>query len=110
MERLSSLRDGWDGCSAKAPSCDALEQAASIIESFDEKTLAYCAVFPGNDSGLYLQGRFPNGRLSVYLDGEAMTYIIKNKENRISRSLVKVDTNTIEDLQAYIDSLMDENA
>lgn len=110
MERLSSLRDGWDGCSAKAPSCDALEQAASIIEFFDEKTLAYCAVFPGNDSGLYLQGRFPNGRLSVYLDGEAMTYIIKNKENRISRSLVKVDNNTIEDLQAYIDSLMDENA
>lgn len=110
IERLSSLRDGWDGCNAKAPSSDALEQVTSIIEVFAEKTLAYCAVFPGNNSGLYLQGRFPHGRLSVYLDGETMSYILKNKERRVSQSHVKVEAITIKDLQACIDSLLNKNA
>lgn len=111
IERLSVLKDGWDGNGAKAPSKEALKQMSSIVDMLDEQVLSFCAIFPENESGLYLQGRFPNGRLSVYLDGNLMTYLLKNKGNRISKSAVVVQPAAIKDLQINIVSLLlDENA
>lgn len=111
IERLSALRDGWDGSCAKAPSKEALKQMSSIVDVLDEQVLAHCAVFPESESGLYLQGRFSNGRLSIYLNGDTMTYLVKNKDNRIAKSSVEVLPATIKDLQTNIFSLLlDENA
>ena len=111
IDRLSVLRDGWDGNFAKAPSRNALDQVSMIVKLFDEDVLAYCAIFPENNSGLYLQGRFPNGRLAVYLDGDKMTYVLKNRDHKISKSSVEIVINSIKELHtAIITLLLDENA
>lgn len=111
IDRLRALSDGWDGGCAKAPSIEALNMVGTIVEYFDEKVLSHCALFPSNDSGLFLQGRFSKGRLSLYLNADKMTYILKNKDGRFSQSSIGVDKNSIEELQTMIFSLLlDENA
>lgn len=106
INKLMALTDGWDGGCAKAPSKEALKGAEAIVDAFDEKVLAHCAIFPSNDSGVFLQGRFPNGRLSLYLNIGKMTYMLKSKDDRERRSSIAVDKNNIQELQTNIISLL----
>lgn len=94
LNELRILKDGWDGQNALKPKKSAIDQAQYLVDSLDDKVLAKCYLFPSNDAGIFLQGKFPKGNLSVYLNGEVMTYVVKgNYEGRMSAS-VKQNANT----------------
>lgn len=83
---LGKLEQGWDGQAALTPSSNALSLVSDVINYLPEDILSFCAVFPSNDSSVYLQGRFPNGRLAAHFDGAVMNYVLKfqngHTENR----------------------------
>jgi len=82
IDQLGKLRDGWDGHSALAPTHESLENTRVIVNALPKSILMHCAVFPANDAGVFLQGRFRNGKMSVYVQNEQMTYIAKTTGQR----------------------------
>jgi|GEM_PF-5336354 len=80
MNSLRSLQDGWDGEAALKPSYEALFQANLLTSLLDDKILTCCSLFPSNDSGIFLQGRLPKGRISVYMNGTEMAYVVKGRD------------------------------
>ena len=104
-QRISSLRQleaGWDGQAALAPSEKALQQVAIIVDAFPEDILSSCAIFPSNDSSVYLQGRFPNGRLAAYFDGDSMTYVLKSPQKLLEKKNMAVQDENVKQLAQSI--------
>jgi hypothetical protein len=104
-QRIASLRQlkaGWDGQAALAPSPKALQQVAMVVSSMPEDILSSCAIFPSNDSCVYLQGRFPNGRLAAYFNGETMTYILKSPQEQMEKKNVAVENESVKQLAQSI--------
>ena len=91
IEQLRSLQNGWDGNDALAPSHASLESIGLIISTLPKAVLMHCALFPANDSGVYLQGRFKKAKLSVYVQNEQMTFIAKDTERRKSGQKMAVN-------------------
>jgi len=102
IDNLLRLEAGWDGQSALAPSHEALRQVAKAVESMPEDVLSNCAFFPSNDSKVYLQGKFPLGRLTAYFDGNVMTYVLKTNQGRMERKNVAVQDETLGQLTQSI--------
>lgn len=102
IEELRHLSYGWDGMSALPPSSEALGQAMEMIDSMPEELLRYCALFPANDSNVYLQGKFPAGRLTAYLDGKTITYILKSNGTTLESLSTTVDGAAIRHLSEKI--------
>lgn len=80
INNLRSLQDGWDGEAALKPSQEALFQANLLTSLLDDKILTCCTLFPSNDSGVFLQGRLRQGRISVYMNGKEMAYVVKGRD------------------------------
>lgn len=91
--QLQNLENGWDGCSASKPKSTAIKQASMLISLLDENVLRTCALFPSNDAGIYLQGKLAKGRLSIFVDGEVMAYIVKGEESRLAATAKVTPTN-----------------
>ena len=91
IEQLGKLRDGWDGNGALAPSPEALVSIGFIIKSLKKSVLMHCVLFPANDGGVYLQGRFRNGKLSVYVQKDQMTYVVKTPTQKETAENVLVN-------------------
>ena len=102
IENFKRLENGWDGADALAPNENAIQQAEQIVSLLEEKVLKYCALFPSNDSSVYLQGNFPKGTLAAYLDGEKMTYILKGGSFKKTESTVSLNKKTINKIAANI--------
>lgn len=102
IENFKRLETGWDGAEALAPNAKAIQQAEQIVSLLDEDVLKYCALFPANDSSIYLQGRFPKGTLAAYLDGEKMTYILKGGAFRKTESSVAINKKIINKIATSI--------
>ena len=94
LHNLSLLNDGWDGMEASKPSVTALKQVSMLVSSLDIVALRHCALFPSNDAGIYLQGRLPKGRYTIFLNGEVMAYVLKGCGKRLTAT-VNVDETTI---------------
>lgn len=95
IEQLSTLEDGWDNEAAKKPTRLALRNASLLLAGLDDSVLPGCAFFPSNDAGIYLQGRLTKGKLTVFLNDDAMAYIVKGKSNKLTAS-VSINRGTIE--------------
>ena len=89
---------GWDGLVTDSPSQKALNQATAVIDALPESILHYCAIFPSNDTNIYFQGKFPCGRLTAYLDGEIMTYIIKSHNETIKSQKTCINAESMQQL------------
>ena len=83
---LSTLKEGWDGAVAKAPSWLAIRNARFIVNQLDDSIVSKCSVFASNDSGVYIQGKIGNGKVTLFVNDEKMAYVIKSKDRRISIS------------------------
>ena len=94
LDQLGKLQNGWDGSGALAPSDATLKSARLIVNALPKAVLMHCALFPANDAGVYLQGRFQNGKLSVYVREGQMTYIVKNTQRRDADREVAVNNDT----------------
>lgn len=87
LRQIENLQIGWDGYCADVPSREAIEHASLLIQELDDVTLKESAFFPSNDGGIYLQGRLPKGKYTLFLNGKTMTYVVKNKESRMSATV-----------------------
>lgn len=94
LNQLRNLEDGWDGYTASRPKNAAIKQASMLISLLDENVLSSCALFPSNDAGIYLQGKLANGRLTIFVDGEVMAYMVKGKESKLTAT-AKVNTENV---------------
>ena len=94
LGQLCDLETGWDDSTASKPKPAAIKQASMLISQLDDNVLSSCTLFPSNDSGIYLQGKLTNGKLSIFMDGEVMAYIVKGKDSKLS-STAKVNADTI---------------
>jgi len=94
LAQLQNLENGWDGYNALKPTSAAIKLAFMLISLLDEDVLRTCALFPSNDAGIYLQGKLAKGRLSIYVNGEVMAYIVKGEESKLAATS-KVTPTTI---------------
>lgn len=106
--QLSQLHDGWDGNGALAPSRVSLENVGIIINSLSKSVLMHCALFPANDAGVYLQGSFQGGKLSVYVQNNKMTYIAKTAERREAMTDVAVNEESATRLSEMVSMFLHE--
>lgn len=90
LNQLQALEKGWDGMNALKPHNKAIRQASMLISQLNDEILRFCTLFPSNDAGIYLQGKLPKGRLSIFMNGEVMAYIVKGASSKLSAI---VDTN-----------------
>ena len=95
IEQLAKLQDGWDGSGALAPSAVSLESVRLLVNLLPKSVLMHCALFPANDAGVYLQGRFWGGKMSVYVQGTQMTVIAKTAERRESMQNVAINEKSV---------------
>ena len=102
IEDFKQLSNGWDGAEALAPNINAIRQTEKIVSLFPENVLKYCALFPANDSSIYLQGRFPKGTLAAYLNGENVTYILKCSSFKKSESSVTLSSKVVNKIESII--------
>lgn len=86
IDGLSLLKAGWDGEMAKQPSSIALKHARFIVDEIDDDALVACGVFASNDAGVYLQSRLKNGKLTVFLNDDGMTYVVKGSSGKLTAS------------------------
>lgn len=86
IDGLSLLKEGWDGEMAKQPSSIALKHARFIVDEIDDVALAACSVFASNDAGVYLRSRLRNGKMTVFLNDDGMTYIVKDTSCKLTAS------------------------
>ena len=105
IDQLGQLHDGWDGNGALAPSSLSLESVEIIVKSLPKSVLMHCALFPANDAGVYLQGRFQGGKLSVYVQKTQMTYIAKAAERREAMKDVAVNDESVARLSEMVSML-----
>ncbi|MCR5456405.1 MAG: hypothetical protein K6F33_15620 [Bacteroidales bacterium] len=91
IDNFKQLDNGWDGGEGLAPNAHAIQQAEKIVSMLSENVLKYCALFPSNDSSIYLQGKFPKGTLAAYLNGNNVTYIIKSATFKKSESFANIN-------------------
>lgn len=94
LQQLRELENGWDGYSALKPKNEAIKQVAMLIAHLDESVLSSCALFPSNDAGVYIQGKLAKGRLTIFVDGEVMAYMVKGKDSQLSAT-DKINAETI---------------
>ena len=94
LEQLRNLENGWDGNAALKPKSAAIKQASMLISMLEENVLSSCALFPSNDAGIYLQGKLTNGRLTIFVDGEVMAYMVKGKDSKLTAT-TKVNAESI---------------
>ena len=94
LKQLCNLENGWDGYTALKPKSTAIKQASMLISMLEENVLSSCALFPSNDAGIYLQGKLANGRLTIFVDGEAMAYMVKGKDSKLTAT-TKVNAESI---------------
>lgn len=87
LNYLSTLKDGWDNECAKAPSISAIRSASFLISQLDDVILSKCSIFPSNDSGLYIQGKFTKGKVTIFTNNGDMTYVAKGALGKISASV-----------------------
>lgn len=102
IDELSRLVTGWDGLTAQTPTEKALSQASMLVDNLPENILRYCAIFPSNDASVYFQGKFPEGRLTAYLNGETMTYVLKAHHEIVDTKKTEVAVPVIQDLASAI--------
>ena len=105
IDQLGMLQDGWDGNGALSPSPVSLESVGLIVKSLPKSVLMHCALFPANDAGVYLQGRFEGGKLSVYVQKGLMTYIAKAAEQREALRNVAVNDESVARLSEQVSRL-----
>ena len=103
--QLGQLHDGWDGNGALAPSPVSLESIGIIVNSLPKSVLMHCALFPANDAGVYLQGRFQEWKLSVYVHKTQMTYIAKTAERREAMKNIAVNEESATHLSEMVSML-----
>lgn len=84
LAQLQNLENGWDGYSALKPTSAAIKQTSMLISLLDEDVLRTCVLFPSNDAGIYIQGKLAKGRLSIFVDGEMMAYIVKGEGSKLA--------------------------
>ena len=102
IDDLRKLKAGWDGCEALKPNQKAISQADFLVSMLSEKVLKYCAVFPSNDSNVFLQGNFPKGGFAAYLDGENFSYFIKNESFKDSAADIELNEKNIKKIEGNI--------
>ena len=107
IDQLGRLHDGWDGNGALSPSSISLESVGIIVNSLPKSVLMHCALFPANDAGVYLQGRFLEGKLSVYVQKTQMTYIAKTSERREAMKDVAVNEQSAARLSEMVSMLFE---
>lgn len=90
---------------ALAPSPVSLESIGIIVNSLPKSVLMHCALFPANDAGVYLQGRFQEGKLSVYVQKTQMTYIAKTAERREAMKNIAVNEESATHLSELVSML-----
>lgn len=87
LQALRELPDGWDGENALRPDAAAVGQAAELLSNFDDEVLAECALFPSNDAGVFIRGRLPKGKFTMFLDGKRVAYVIKGDGAKLSATV-----------------------
>lgn len=102
ISELRRLKTGWDGQTAQAPTEKALSQALMLVDNLPGNILRYCTIFPSNDACIYFQGKFPEGRLTAYLNGETMTYVLKAHQETIDTKKTEMAVPIIQDLASAI--------
>lgn len=86
IDGLSYLEDGWDGEVAKQPSLIAMKYMRFLIDELDDMALTTCGVFASNDAGVYLQSRLANGKMTVFMNDDGMTYVVKGTSGKLTAS------------------------
>ena len=102
ISELGQLSAGWDGQEAAAPSQEALRQVSKVVELLPEDILGYCAIFPSNDSSIYIQGKFPAARLTASLNGEGMSYVLKDNHHIIESGNTTIEDDVIRHIASII--------
>lgn len=102
LANLSQLKAGWDGFEALKPNENAIKQAEAIVSMLSEKVLKYCALFPSNDSSVYLQGNFPKGGFAAYLNGERFSYFLKGDNYKNSAADIELNDKIISKIENQI--------
>lgn len=105
VDMMYTLEDGWDDVAAKAPNNMAISMVTKLIDMFEDDVLERCAIFPSNDSGLYLQGAYSRGRMTIYTNGQKMTYLVKGKGNRCGGTVSTIDRNIIASIESSVREL-----
>lgn len=100
LDEFNHLEEGWDGGFAAAPTPLALDHARKAVRAISEDILQNSAVFPSNDSGVYLQGKFPeyNARYTAFFDGKTMSYLVKGIKT-LSKTKVQVNDDNLNSLE-----------
>ena len=80
LDNLNSIEPGWDGSNGEIPDERTIRTAKDLISLFNEETLKIIAVFPGNQGGIYIQGRTAEIRISIYVIGTIITSSLKKNE------------------------------
>ena len=103
LDAFLLLKEGWDGEVAAAPNRHAIAHARMTVRFLPENILQYSAVFPSNDSGVYLQGKFPErkARYTAFFDGKYMSYMIRGGEI-LTKTNVSVNEDNIKALEKDI--------
>ncbi len=102
IDKISQLKAGWDGFEASKPNKNAITQAETIVSMLSEKVLKYCALFPSNDSSVYLQGNFPKGGFAAYLNGDRFSYFMKGENFKNSAADVELNDKIISKIENQI--------
>ena len=97
LQQLHNLKDGWDGCCALKPNSAAFKHTSMLISMLDDNIIESCALFPSNDGGIYIQGKFTKGQFTIFVDNESMTYVISGEKYKI-KATDKVNAETINNL------------
>lgn len=106
IEKISKLKAGWDGNVAQKANKKSIKQAEQLIAMLSENVLRYCALFPSNDSSIYLQGNFPKGGFVIYLNGETFSYVFKNENFKESAVGVELNEKNIKKIENTISKKM----
>ncbi|MCQ2082451.1 MAG: hypothetical protein MJZ11_12405 [Lachnospiraceae bacterium] len=96
LDNLSHLNDSWDGGSAQNPTYEALKSAYFFVEHMDSEILSKCSIFPSNDAGIYLRGKFQDCKMTIYFKSGFMTYIVKGESLGKLSASVPVNANSVE--------------
>lgn len=77
IDDFKNLHDGWDGENALKPNAEALHQVSLLVSCMDDKVLSGCALFPSNDAGVFMRGKLPKGKFTMFMDGKHVAYVMK---------------------------------
>ena len=80
LKNFNSIEPGWDGGNGEIPDKRTIRTAKDLIDLFNEETLKNVSVFPGNQGGIYIQGRTAEIKISIYVIGTNITSSLKKNE------------------------------